>query len=269
MEIPDILKKIIETKREEVAALKASAAIGELKARAADAPPPRAFLKALKSRAEETGHPALIAEVKKASPSKGVIREDFDPVWIARRYAAGGAACLSVLTDEKFFQGSLKYMEAVRAALSLPVLRKDFIIDRAQLHEARAAGADCILLIAACLEPAALHDLHEEARAIGLDVLVEIHGRGEWEGIITAGKAPPLVGINNRDLRDFSVSLETTRELAPDVLKHRSLLVAESGIFTPEDVATLKKAGATAILVGESLMRQTDPGQAAADLLRR
>jgi indole-3-glycerol phosphate synthase len=230
---------------------------------------PRGFLAALQAHVKSRGL-GLIAEVKKASPSKGIIREDFDPVWIAERYAEGGASCLSVLTDEKFFQGSLEYLRNVRSAVSLPALRKDFVIESYQLFEARAAGADCVLLIAACLDPHLLADLHAEAvEECGLDVLVEIHDEREWEAVVNAMPAPPpMAGINNRNLHDFTVTLETTRRVAPEVTGAGSFLVAESGIFTPADVAFVKEAGAGAILVGESLMRQKDPGEAARELLK-
>lgn len=265
--VPDVLKRIIEVKHQELAALRSRTSEEELRARARDAGPTRGFFAALKRRADVSGHVALIAEVKKASPSKGVIRADFDPVWIAQRYAAGGADCLSVLTDEQFFQGSLDYLRAVRQAVRQPLLRKDFTIDRLQLYEARGAGADAVLLIAACLEPTHLLELHDEAEQLGMDVLVEIHDEAEWEGIRAVGGKPRLVGVNNRDLRSFSVSLDVTARLAPTVLETGAVLVAESGIFTPADVAVLRNAGARAILVGESLMKQPDPGKAASELL--
>lgn len=266
MDVPDILKKIIAVKREEVKRLRAATPVSELVRMAGDAPPPRGFLSALQNK-KAAGQVGLIAEVKKASPSKGIIREDFDPVWIAERYTAGGASCISVLTDEQFFQGSLEFLRQVRASVDTPLLRKDFTISRLHLYEARASGADAVLLIAACLEPAQLHDLHDEAQSIGLDVLVEIHDEAEWDAVLCAGPAPPLVGINNRDLRTFEVSLETTMRVGPRVVEAGSLLVAESGIFTQEDVRLLQDAGASAILVGESLMRQPDPGTAAKALL--
>lgn len=264
--IPDVLQRIIAVKEQELAALRSRTTLGALRSQAVDAAPPRGFLAALKRRTA-TGRVGLIAEVKKASPSKGIIRADFDPVWIAQRYQAGGADCLSVLTDEQFFQGSLDYLRAVRAAVALPLLRKDFTIDRIQLYEARAAGADAILLIAACLEPAHLADLHAEAVSIGLDVLVEVHDADEWQGVVGAGLTPPLGGINNRNLRDFTVTLDVTRDVAPAMLAAGTYLVAESGIFTPADVAQVRANGAAAILVGESLMRQPDPGEAARALV--
>jgi indole-3-glycerol phosphate synthase len=264
-QVPDILKKIIAVKDGEVAALRASTGEAALRDAAAAAPPTRGFHQAL--LAGSASRPALIAEVKKASPSKGVIRPDFDPVAIARAYRAGGAACLSVLTDEQFFQGSLAYLRAIREAVDLPLLRKDFTIDPLQILEARAAGADAILLIAACLDPHHLADLHHQATELGLDVLVEFHDEQEWEAVMRTGLRPALCGVNNRNLRDFTVSLEVTGQLAPAILGTGALLVAESGIFTPADVATLSRTGARAILVGESLMRQPDVEKATRELL--
>ena len=268
--VPDVLKKIIAVKHEEVAALKARSSEAELRSKAQNAPFPRGFLTALiKASALASAQVALIAEVKKASPSKGVIREDFDPVWLAQRYAAGGATCLSILTDEQFFQGSLGFMRSARAAVTLPVLRKDFIVDPIQILESRAAGADAILLIAACLPPKLLWDLHEQASAFGMDVLVEFHDEDEFESVmdVANGRKLPLVGINNRNLHTFDVSLQTTTSLAHWLLSEGSFLVAESGIFTGADVRTVRNAGARAILVGESLMKAGDPGEAARQLL--
>lgn len=267
MSVPDILKQIIDVKRDELEALKWRTSLPGLRARAADAPAPRGFLNALKRQAATNGV-ALIAEVKKASPSKGIIRADFDPVWIATRYAGGGAACLSVLTDEKFFQGSLEYLVSIHQAVDLPIIRKDFIIDEMQILEARAAGADAILLIAACLDPERLFELHRATQDLGMDALVEIHDKDEYDRLLAAGAfSPPLIGINNRNLRTFDVTLETTRTLGPLVVERQSFLVAESGIFTPTDVAAVREAGAKAILVGESLMKQPDPGEAARTLM--
>lgn len=258
----NILDRIVAVKHQEVEALRSTVDEGDLAEQIARSGPRRPFLRAL---LEAPGF-GLIAEVKKASPSKGVIRPDFDPVWTAKRYAAGGANCLSILTDEQFFQGSLDYLRSVRAAVSLPVLRKDFIIDSLQLREARAAGADCVLLIAACLAPSHLRELHEEANLLGMDVLVEVHDREEWEGVLSSGLRPPMVGVNNRNLKTFEVSLSTTEELAAGILAEAELLVAESGIFTAADVTRLGACGARAVLVGESLMREADPGAAAAKL---
>lgn len=267
MDIPDILQQIIDVKIDEVSVIKRKTPLLDLKSQVRDTPLSRGFLNALKTKQQETGHVALIAEVKKASPSKGIIREDFNPAWIAERYQEGGAACLSVLTDKHFFQGSMEYMKQARHAVEIPVLRKDFMIDPIQLYEARAAGADCILLIAACLEPTKLQDLHGEAQQIGLDVLVEFHNEAEWQGVIATSLVPPLCGINNRNLRTFKTSLSTTDNLAPAITSKGAFLVSESGIFTPDDVQVVKDAGASGILVGESLMRQPDPGKAAKELL--
>ncbi len=267
--LPDILEKILATKRAEVEALRERTDPASIMLQARRALPPRGFLARLKKDADRTRHVALIAEVKKASPSKGIIRHDFDPRQIAHAYHRGGASCLSVLTDTAYFQGALGYLTAIREDLSLPLLRKDFLIDPLQVAESRAAGADAVLLIAACLDPDRLHDLHREATALGMDVLVEVHNRAEWDAVLAAGPPPPLVGINNRNLRDFSVRLETTAELAPAILEAGSFLIAESGIHTPDDVALLREAGARGILVGESLMRQPDPGDAARVLLAK
>ncbi|MCC6545937.1 indole-3-glycerol phosphate synthase TrpC [Candidatus Sumerlaeota bacterium] len=263
----DILKKIIAVKRDEVAALHRGCTRAQLIDQGTTAGVPRGFRKAIIAKATATGNAALIAEVKKASPSKGIIRADFDPVWIAQKYEAGGAACLSVLTDRQFFQGDLAFLRQIRERVKLPLLRKDFIIDSLQLYEARAAGADAVLLIAACLSSQQLQELHGEATSIGLDVLVEVHDEQEWEGILAAGDAPPLAGVNNRNLRDFSVTLETTEHLAPLITASGTALVAESGIFTPQHVERLRKCGASAVLVGESLMREDDPGAAARRLM--
>jgi len=268
--VPDVLKKIIAVKREEVAALKSKNSEAELRLKAQNAPFPRGFLNALiKASAIASAQIALIAEIKKASPSKGIIREDFDPVWLAQRYAAGGATCLSILTDEQFFQGSIPSMRNARSAVTLPVLRKDFIIDPIQIIESRAVGADAILLIAACLPPQLLWELHEKAASFGMDVLVEFHNEDEFESVMDAanGRKLPLVGINNRNLRTFEVSLQTTARLAHWILAEGSFLVAESGIVTGADVRTVRNAGARAILVGESLMKSDDPGEAARQLL--
>ncbi|MCC5876847.1 MAG: indole-3-glycerol phosphate synthase TrpC [Candidatus Sumerlaeia bacterium] len=266
-QVPDILKKIIDVKKEEVAVLKQRPGAASLVEMAGSGPPPRPFLDALRRASERDGRPALIAEVKKASPSKGVIREDFDPVTIASAYERGGATCLSILTDVSFFQGRIDYIGQVLGTVSLPLLRKDFIIDTIQILEARAAGADAILLIAACLDPGELVDLHHQATELGLDVLVEFHDEEEWERVTATGFTPHLCGINNRNLRDFSVSLDITARLAPAIIEAGALLVAESGIFTPADVRELAGHGAKAILVGESLMRQEDVEVATRNLL--
>jgi indole-3-glycerol phosphate synthase len=252
----DILERILERKREEVAARRTRVPLAELRARAIDAPPPRGFAAALRSRIDR-GLPAVIAEIKKASPSKGVIREDFRPAEIARSYASGGAACLSVLTDIDFFQGADAYLQEARAACALPVLRKDFSIDPYQIVEARALGADCVLLIVAALANGSLVDLAGLAADLGMDVLVEVHDEAELARALAVDA--PLIGINNRSLRSFEVSLDTTltlRHLVPD----QRLLVTESGILGPADVALMRGHGVHAFLVGEALMRAPDPG---------
>jgi indole-3-glycerol phosphate synthase len=261
--VPDVLRRILDRKRGELAERAARVPLRELQARAADAPPARGFAAAVES-AIAAGRPAVIAEVKKASPSKGVIRADFDPGAIARGYAAAGATCLSVLTDVDFFQGGDEDLRAARAACPLPVLRKDFTIDAYQLAEARVLGADCILLIVAALNDAELSGLCAQALESGLDVLVEAHDRAELERALrlpaTAGRQP-LLGVNNRDLRSFEVSLETTLALR-DAVPARRTLVTESGIASRDDVARMRAAGVHAFLVGEALMRADDPGSA-------
>lgn len=262
-----ILDRILETKRSEVAALKADRALfQDMVARCNDLPPTRGFAAAL--TASETGGAArLIAEVKKASPSKGVIRADFDPVAIARAYHAGGASCLSVLTDETYFQGSLSFLSAIREAVPLPLLRKDFLIDPLQVYEARIAGADAVLLIVAALpSPARLAEMRHVAELLGMDALVEVHNAEELE--MAAASGATLIGVNNRDLRTFEVRLETTLDLLPYFPPH-AVAVAESGIFTREDVRRLHAAGARAVLVGESLMRADDITGATRALLGR
>ena len=250
----DILKTILARKRDEVRERQARVPQGELAGAAA--PPPRGLAQALRTRIA-AGKPAVIAEVKKASPSQGVIRADFDPAQIARSYAAGGAACLSVLTDIDFFQGADADLQQARAASGLPVLRKDFTIDAYQIHEARALGADCILLIVAALDDAGLGNLSALARELGMDVLVEAHDAGELERALKTDA--PLIGINNRNLRTFETSLQTTLALRGRVPPDR-LLVTESGIHTAADVARLRAAGVHAFLVGEAFMRAADPG---------
>lgn len=260
----DILKQILARKREEIADRKARVSLAELHTRQVDAPPVRGFAAALRNRIQE-GRPAVIAEIKKASPSKGLIRPDFDPASIARSYAAAGAACLSVLTDVDFFQGSDAYLHEARDACTLPMLRKDFTVDVYQVHEARAIGADAILLIAAALDNAVLVNLHALALERGLDVLVEVHNTVDLQrALMLTNSTRTLIGINNRDLRTFETRLETTVLLRPDVPADR-LLVTESGIATCEDVARLRAVGVNAFLVGETFMRANDPG---AELVR-
>jgi indole-3-glycerol phosphate synthase len=258
----DVLQRILARKVEEIAERSARVPLAELSARIADLPDTRGFATAIEAAIED-GRPAVIAEVKKASPSQGVIRPDFDPAAIARSYAAGGATCLSVLTDADFFQGSETYLQQARAACELPVLRKDFTIDPYQVYEARAIGADCILLIAAALDDAALLELCLLAADLDLDVLVEVHDGEELERAL--GVPAPLIGINNRNLRTFEVSLNTSVDLR-DLVPYDRLLVAESGIRTLDDVARLRDAGIDAFLVGESFMRAVDPGHELARL---
>ena len=254
----DILQRILARKREEVEARRARVPLAELQSRIVAAPPLRGFAQALRSRIDD-GEAAVIAEVKKASPSKGVIRADFDPAAIARSYEAGGAACLSVLTDVDFFQGADGYLIAAREACSLPVLRKDFVVDEYQLHEARALGADAVLLIAAALDDAQLAGFAALAAGLGLDALAEVHDAAELERVL---RLPlPLVGVNNRDLRTFTVSLDTTLALE-DAIPADRVLVTESGIATAADVARMRAAGVHAFLVGEAFMREPDPGAA-------
>jgi indole-3-glycerol phosphate synthase len=254
----DILQRILERKAGEVAQRRGERPLAELQARIAGLPPARGFTGAIRRRVG-AGEPAVIAEVKKASPSKGLIRADFDPAAIARSYETAGAACLSVLTDVDFFQGSDACLREARAACALPVLRKDFTIDPYQVYEARVLGADCILLIVAALDDAALVDMTNLAHGIGLDVLVEVHDIDELERALQTDAA--LIGVNNRNLRTFAVSLETTLDLRGAVPRDR-ILVTESGIATRGDVARMREAGVDAFLVGESFMREADPGAA-------
>jgi indole-3-glycerol phosphate synthase len=252
----DILEKIIATKRDEIAAGLAVVPLAEMRARAEATAPSRDFVGALRAKLA-TGHPAVIAEIKKASPSKGVIRPDFRPAEIAASYEAGGAACLSVLTDREYFQGSAEYLMQARAACSLPVLRKDFIIDPYQVYEARAMGADCILLIVAALELKLMKSLESLAHELGMAVLVESHNADELDAALQL--TTPLQGINNRNLRTFEVSLETTLGLLPKIGEDR-IVITESGILAPADVVRMRSHQVNAFLVGEAFMRAADPG---------
>jgi indole-3-glycerol phosphate synthase len=250
-----ILERILAAKRAEVAAAKKRLPEVEVQ----NAPPVRDFVAALRAK-----RPAVIAEIKRASPSKGLLRKDFDPAAIASSYAAGGAACLSVLTDREFFQGAPEHLAAARAACALPALRKDFVIDPYQVFESRALGADCVLLIAACLEDAQMRSLENLAHGLGMAVLVEVHDAAELERALWLDT--PLIGINNRNLRSFETRLETTLELVPRVPPDR-IVVTESGILSRDDVARMRSRGVHAFLVGEACMRAADPGAALAELL--
>jgi indole-3-glycerol phosphate synthase len=254
----DILRTIVAVKREEIAAAKARRDPASLRRDAESVGGQRDFVASLRAQIA-TGAAAVIAEIKKASPSKGVLRENFRPAEIASSYERHGAAALSVLTDAQFFQGAPAFLEQARAACSLPVLRKDFIVDAYQVFEARAMGADCILLIAACLDDAQLVDLEAQARALGMAVLVEVHDGAELTRALRL--ATPLIGINNRNLRSFEVALETTLALLPQVPGDR-LLVTESGILGRADVERMREANVHAFLVGEAFMRAVDPGAA-------
>jgi indole-3-glycerol phosphate synthase len=258
----DILEKILAVKREEVAAAKRRQSLADLCAEALAADKPRDFLGALRGKIL-AGMPAVIAEVKKASPSKGVLRADFDPAAIARSYARHGAACLSVLTDRQFFQGHRDYLIQARETSGLPVLRKDFIVDPYQVYEARAMGADCILLIVAALDERTMIGLERVAMQLGMAVLVEVHDANELKRAL--GLRTPLLGINNRNLRTFETRLETTLGLLESIPEER-VVVTESGILAPADVERMRFAGVEAFLVGEAFMRAPDPGEALANL---
>jgi indole-3-glycerol phosphate synthase len=261
----DILEKIVRVKRREVADASRKQSLDAVQNQARNAGPPRDFVGALRARISR-GQPAVIAEVKKASPSKGVLRPDFDPSAIARSYAQHGAACLSVLTDVEFFQGSADYLIQARGSCDLPVLRKDFMIDPYQVFEARAMGADCILLIVAALDDATMVALERIALDLGMAVLVEIHDAGELQRALKL--QTPLLGINNRNLRTFETRLETTLDLL-DAIPSDKLIVTESGILGVADVERMREAGVEVFLVGEAFMRAADPGEALAVLFRR
>ncbi|GAB6035255.1 indole-3-glycerol phosphate synthase TrpC [Galenea microaerophila] len=259
---PDILKKIIFRKLEEIQQACEQVPLAEMKRRAMVAAEPRGFANAMLVQVE-SGKPAVIAEIKKASPSKGILRDPFEPVEIAKDYAQHGATCLSVLTDRDFFQGSNEYLQAVREAVDLPVIRKDFIVDDYQVYEARAIGADCILLIAAAIGDAQMYELTQTALQLGMDVLVEVHNEVELERAL---RLPlPLIGINNRNLHTFEVSLDTTLKMLDKIPDDR-LVVTESGILSAEDVKTMQAHQVNAFLVGEAFMRAENPGEALSQL---
>ncbi|MEZ5534116.1 MAG: indole-3-glycerol phosphate synthase TrpC [Thiolinea sp.] len=252
----DILEQILQTKQQEISERSRHTSMDMLREHAAKAPAVRGFLTSLKKKITN-GEPAIIAEVKKASPSKGVIRADFNPAAIAESYQQGGAACLSVLTDAQYFQGHESYLQQARAACSLPVIRKDFIIDPYQVYEARAIGADCILLIMAALDDATLRELYELATKLSMDVLIEVHDRAELERVLPLNA--PLIGINNRNLRTFETSLQTSIDLLP-MVPADTLLVTESGIHSSADVQLMRQHHINAFLVGEAFMRAEQPG---------
>lgn len=249
-----ILERILEVKRGEIAAAKERSPLSAMEREARAASKPRDFVGALRAK-----KPAVIAEIKKASPSRGVLRENFDPAAIAASYERAGAACLSVLTDRQFFQGDANHLTAARAACALPVLRKDFVVEPYQVFESRAFGADCILLIAACLKKDQMLELERIAKQLEMAVLVEVHDGKELE--TTLALETPLIGINNRDLKTFETRLETTLDLLPRVARGR-ITITESGILSPDDVARMRAAGVETFLVGEAFMRASDPGSA-------
>ncbi len=262
---PDILKKILSVKSEEVTYRKRNRPLDDVQAEALDSPPQRGFMDAISLTVAE-GKPAVIAEIKKASPSKGVIRENFKPADIAKSYANVGATCLSVLTDIKFFQGEDKFLKQAHKACELPVLRKDFMIDPYQIYESKTLGADCILIIVSALSDMQMQDLVGVSSELGLDTLVEVHDREELErGMMLR---TPLIGINNRNLRTFETDLNTTIGLLPDVFHDRTV-VTESGIHTPEDVELMRKNDVNVFLVGEAFMAADEPGEKLQELFKR
>ena len=258
---PTVLRKIIARKWEEIAERKAQVSLEQLKARSTQQPPARGFVKAIENKIAQ-GNAGVIAEIKKASPSKGVIREHFVPAELARSYEQGGAACLSILTDVDFFQGADEYLQQARAAVSLPVIRKDFLVDEYQIYEARAMGADCVLLIVSALSPEKLKELNTLSQSIGLDVLVEVHDEAELD--IALELPNKLIGINNRNLHTFDVTLETTYKLL-DKIGNDRIVVTESGILSPADVQAMRSKHVNAFLVGEAFMRADEPGVALAE----
>ena len=260
----DNLERILASKRAELEARRAAVPLSAIQEKAAQAPPVRDFVSAMKARIA-SGRPAVIAEVKKASPSKGLLRADFDPAAIAKSYESGGAACLSVLTDREYFQGAPEHLAQARAACALPVLRKDFVVEPWQVYESRAMGADCILLIAAVLAAQDMRGLEAVAQSLGMGVLVEVHEGQELKSALTL--ETPLIGVNNRNLRSFETRLETTLGLLGQIPEGR-IVVTESGIGTPEDVRRLRGQGVGAFLVGEAFMRAPEPGVALAALFK-
>ena len=259
---PTILKKILARKHEEIAERSAQVSIPQLIEKAKTASAPRGFAAAIAAKIA-AGQSGVIAEIKKASPSKGVIREDFDPAAIAQSYEKGGACCLSVLTDVDFFQGADEYLQMARSASTLPVIRKDFIIDEYQIYEARAMSADCILLIVSALSEEQLKQLHEVARSLGMDVLIEVHDEAELD--IALKLDNPMVGINNRNLHSFEVSLENTYQLLSKIPDDK-IVITESGIHSPADVAAMRQHNVNAFLVGEAFMRSEEPGERLAEM---
>ncbi len=259
---PDILVKILNRKREEITERSATVSIEQLKQQCQSADAVRGFIKSIENKIANK-QSAVIAEIKKASPSKGLLRENFEPAEIAKSYAANGAACLSILTDKDYFQGDEEYLKQARAACTLPVIRKDFIIDPYQVYEARAIDADCILLIVAALDDETLQSLFDLAHELGMDVLMEVHDKDEMRRALKTGAR--LIGINNRNLRNFDTSLETTLSML-DMVNENHILVTESGIHTKDDVQLMRKNNVNAFLVGEAFMRADDPGEKLAEL---